>query len=280
MRRKRYASSRRAASALSMYPDDDSACRASSVFGLRTDSSWRPCTSWRSCTANSMSRMPPRPRFELAVGEPFALGEVLRAPLHRADLAHRVGTQHVGPHERPRQLHEAFAELGVARDGTGLEQRLELPRLGPPLVVRRVAVDGARQRTAAALGSQVGIGSEHDPVFAWVSPMIAEHRPRATCSALRTVAVVHEEHVDVARVVELASAELSHPDDREAVPSLPASASATSRHTCASAASSRPTAGRSATPSRSRGGDAEQLAPLPPTQPALVGGSRRRPRSR
>ena len=56
------------------------------------------------------------------------------------------------------------AELGVAGDGPGLEQRLELPVLRPPLVVRRVAVEGARQRPGAPFGPEVGVGAEHDAV--------------------------------------------------------------------------------------------------------------------
>ncbi len=103
--------------------------------------------------------------LELAVGEPFAIGDLLGAPLHHPDLAHRARAEHVGPHEWPSQLHEAITEIGVACDGPRLDQRLELPRLCPALVVRGEAVDGSRERAAPAFGAEVGVGAEDDPVF-------------------------------------------------------------------------------------------------------------------
>ena len=40
------------------------------------------------------------PALELALAEALALELGLGARLHRADLADRVGVEHVGPHER------------------------------------------------------------------------------------------------------------------------------------------------------------------------------------
>ena len=136
----------------------------------------------------------------------------------------------------------ARAEVAVAGDRSGLDQRLEFPRPRPPVVVGRVALERAGERPRPPFGPQVGVGAEHDAV-------LARRRHRARAARARGalgrvgVAVVDEQHVDVARVVQLAAAELAHADHREAAPSGSTIASAASRHTSASAASSRPTAG-------------------------------------
>src|SRR4030088_3125142 len=62
----------------------------------------------------------------------------LDARLHASHLAHGVLGERVAVHERLDQSREALGDRGVARDRSRLEQRLELPRLGPPLVIRPV----------------------------------------------------------------------------------------------------------------------------------------------
>ena len=105
--------------------------------------------------------------------------------------------------------------------------------------------------------------------------------PRAACSAASTVAVVHEEHVDVARVVQLGAAELAHADDRDRHAPVRAIARARPRGTPARARRARaPTPRRSATPRRSRAAMRTQLAALPPAERARRRRRRARPRTR
>ena len=207
--------------------------------------------------------------LELAFGEALALGDVLRPLLHRPDLAQRVGTEHVGPHERASECHETFTEARVTGDRAGLQQRLELPRLGPPLVVRRVALDGSRERAAAPFGPQVGVGPEHDPVLGRGRHDV-EQRARHAFGAF-AVAVVDEEHVDVARVVELTPAELSHPDHRERVLALGDGERGLQAH-LRERGKLTPDRGEVGGTEQVAGGDAEQLPPLPPTESSFVSG--------
>ena len=51
----------------------------------------------------------------------------------------------------------------VAGDRPGLEQGLELPRLGPPVPVGLVALDRADEPAVAALGPQVEVDPEGLP---------------------------------------------------------------------------------------------------------------------
>ena len=108
---------------------------------------------------------------------------------------------------------ESTADFVVARHGPGLQERLELPRLSPALVVRGVRVERARQRSRPAFGTQIGIGAEHDAVGGGLAHR-REHRAGRALGEL-AVTFVDEEHVDVAGVVELSAAELSHRDDPE-----------------------------------------------------------------
>ena len=106
----------------------------------------------------------------------------------------------------------AVPSVGVAGDRARLDERLELPRLRPPLPVRLVRVERAAQCARPALRAQVGVGAEHDAVGGRLGSSRAA--TRAPPLGVGGVAVVHEQHVDVARVVELGAAELAHPDHR------------------------------------------------------------------
>ena len=185
--------------------------------------SWRPCTSWRSWTANSMSRIPPRPRLSSRSARPRdGSPPRLRAFITRTSRT-ASGGEHLGPDER---LRHAPTKLGpsvaVAGDGSRLEQRLELPGLRPPLPVRGVAVDRPRERAGAALGSEVGIGAEHDPVGSRFGHHL-EQRARTTRSASAVGALVDEEHVDVGRVVQLATRRACPSRSPRSAPSAPRS---------------------------------------------------------
>ena len=213
--------------------------------------------------------------LQLAVGEALPLGDALRPFLHRPDLAQRVGAEDVGPDVRACERHEAIAEGGVTGDRACLQQRLELPRLGPALVVRRVAVDRACERATATLRSQVGVGAEDDPVLARGRHDV-EQRPRHAFGAL-AVAVVDEEHVDVARVVELTPAELSHPDQRKRA-GAPRDRERGLQAHLRERGQLAPDGGQVGDAEQVAGGDAEQLEPLPPTEAAFVSGFDRAPR--
>ena len=153
------------------------------------------------------------PALQLAIVQSPTAGLLLRARLHRADLAHRVRVQHLRPHERPGQGHELVAEAAVAGDRSCLQQGLELPCLAPSLVVRGIAVEGAGERARPALGAKVGVRAEDDAVFGAGGHGGEDH----PCDVLTTsvVALVDEQHVDVARVVQLLAAELAHADHGE-----------------------------------------------------------------
>jgi hypothetical protein len=60
----------------------------------------------------------------------------LDARLHLADLGDDLGVELVGPHERLGGREQLASEVEVAGDRARLDQRLELPGLGPPLPVR------------------------------------------------------------------------------------------------------------------------------------------------
>ena len=108
-------------------------------------------------------------------------------------------------------VQEPLGERLVAGDAARLQQRLELPRLRPAVPVRGVRAERAAERAGAAFGPQVGVGAEHDAVGRLVAHR-AQQRLRRPLG-VACVAVVDEHHVDVARVVELATAELAHADD-------------------------------------------------------------------
>ena len=116
-------------------------------------------------------------------------------------------------------------EREVAGDRPRLEQRLELPGLGPALVVAAVAGEGADQRAGLALGAQAGV-DRPDRALA----RCGRSRPASGCEAswVATRAAVgsshpvgrleHVEHVDVGDVVELVAAALAHRDRPRAGP--------------------------------------------------------------
>ncbi len=153
------------------------------------------------------------PPLHLAVREAAALHLSLRPGLHGPHRANRVRVEDLRPDDGLHQLEESTTDVAVACDGPGLQERLELPRLRPALVVRAVRLQRARQRSRSAFGTEVGVGAEDDAVGGGLAHG-REHRPRGAFGD-GAVTLVDEQHVDVARVVELAAAELPHRDDLE-----------------------------------------------------------------
>ncbi len=72
--------------------------------------------------------------FELA-GSDIGGHQLLHPSPHRLDLANEIVTLTSGPHHRHQRGDVLLAQFRVTGRGPGLQQRLELPGLGPLLVV-------------------------------------------------------------------------------------------------------------------------------------------------
>ena len=136
----------------------------------------------------------------------------LAHPLHGVDEALPRGAR---PDERGHPSHVLVAESAVAGQRTRLQQSLELPALRPALVVRDVGVQAAHERAVLALGPQVRV----DLPERWLEGELGDalhgvHR-EAGGDLDGLLGLGHEDHVDVAEVVQLAGAGLAHADDRQ-----------------------------------------------------------------
>ena len=166
---------------------------------------------------------PARAQLELAVG--VAGRDVLEHP-----PAHRLGvgdeTLPLGgpPHHRGDHLDVLLAERQVAGHRPRLQQGLELPGLGPALVVPAVAGQGPAQRACLALGTQRGVDLPHGALDGRVRAdpdQVGRQLGRGAGGGgvVRAVdRLVHEDHVDVGDVVELVPAALAHRDHGQAHP--------------------------------------------------------------
>ncbi len=88
--------------------------------------------------------------LDLDVGLAGGADVLLEADLDASDLVDRRLGEHLGEHERGHGVDERAPELGFARDGSGLDQRLALPGRGLRLVVPAHRVERPRQRAARA----------------------------------------------------------------------------------------------------------------------------------
>ena len=198
------------------------------VAPSRRDGSARPWTSWSSWTANSTSRRPPEPSLSWRSASCAGMWSTTRRR-----IAWTSGTKPVAlggaPHHRLDHLEVGAAEREVAGHRAGLEQGLELPGLGPLLVVAAVAGQGADQRALAALGAQVGVDRPDRALAGVVGADPHQVRGELGRGAQRGPVVgglprlqhgglVDEDHVDVGDVVELVAAALAHRDHRRAGP--------------------------------------------------------------
>ena len=149
----------------------------------------------------------PLPQLQLAL--PQRLGHVgQHAPPHRLHVLHEGFALGGLPHERSKLIHIALPQLQRPRQRPRLEQGLELPRLGPPLVVRHVAVQGAHERAGLALGAQVAVHLEE-------AGGAQLHELAGGAGRLGGGVVGDEDDVHVGDVVQLAGAALAHGDDGE-----------------------------------------------------------------
>ena len=95
-------------------------------------------------------------QFELAIRVPG--GDVVFHPAaHRPRILDEVLVAGRLPDHRPQRGHVLFAEFDVAGNRPSLEQRLEFPAFGPPLVVGDVRFQGSNERPVLAFGPQIGV---------------------------------------------------------------------------------------------------------------------------
>jgi hypothetical protein len=140
-----------------------------------------------------------------------ALPDVLLEPnLRPADVVDRGRLEPVRVHERLDALHERPPELEVAGCGAGLDHGLALPGGRLAFVVGEGRVQGSGQCRAAASRPQRRIHLERDAVLRRLG-----QQPHQSACVVRLVDV-HQQQVDVGRVVQLASAPLAERDHGEA----------------------------------------------------------------
>ena len=100
-------------------------------------------------------------RAELELAARHVLRQRVEHPAaHRLHVLDEVLPRGRLPDQRRDRVRVARAERQVAGRGPGLEQRLELPGLRPPVVVGQVAGQGADQRALPALRPQVRVDGE------------------------------------------------------------------------------------------------------------------------
>ena len=160
---------------------------------------------------------------ELELAIRLARGDVildaLPHALHVGDEVRAIGR---GPHEGQDGVDIGLAQRSVAGRRPGLEQGLELPGLGPALVVAHMRGEGAHERSLLALRPQRGVHLPQGSLGGRL-PAHAHDAGREALGGAQGCLLVasldglgDEDHVDVAHVVELATSALAHRDHRQA----------------------------------------------------------------
>src|SRR5581483_5691690 len=140
---------------------------------------------------------------------------LLEPDLDPPDLVDRGGRQLLRVDERRDHLDEGTTERVVAGDRPRLDERLPLPRGGLARVVLAHRVQRARERPAASAGAQRGVHAQGDPLRG----RFRQESDRLGCPAIGALLrrpaglAVDEQHVDVARVVQLPPPELAERHD-------------------------------------------------------------------
>ena len=169
--------------------------------------------------------VPQAPGAELELALRLCRGDVVLDPsAHPLDVVDEVFARGRLPHHGPDGLEVVGAQRRVTGEVARLEQRLELPGLGPPLVVGAVAGDGAHEGALLALGAQGGVDLPQAAVGGDRGAGV--HRPgrdaRSHVESLLLVLPVRgfgdEDHVDVRDVVQLPPTRLAHADDGQPDP--------------------------------------------------------------
>ena len=148
------------------------------------------------------------PEFEFAVAE--VLRDIVDHPAaHRLDIVDEALPPAGVPHHRVQRIEIGVPESPVAGHGAGLEQRLELPGVGPPFVVRDVGFEGAHKGTVLALRPEGRVNLEEGA--AADADELAGETGRPAVGRFGD-----EDDVDVGDVVQLAGAALAHRHDGDA----------------------------------------------------------------
>ena len=144
--------------------------------------------------------------------------------LDRMDVLDGREIQMLAPDERPEPTQEQLAGGDVAGHGARLDHGRALPVLAHALVVGfgRDHREGERRR--GGIGAQPQVGAEDVAVLGAILQDAQEIARQADEEILQgtaaaivdLVAVIEDDEVDVAGVVELAGAELAHGEDDEA----------------------------------------------------------------
>jgi hypothetical protein len=137
-------------------------------------------------------------------------------PLHRVHVGNRREVEIFAPDERRERSEERLARHNVARTRPRLDQRGALPILSTALVIveRRRRGDGDLGR--GRIGTQPQVDAEHVAVDSTLLQQLHQRprEPNVKCRRLRSrnesFAVVEDDEIDVARIVELAGPHLAH----------------------------------------------------------------------
>ncbi|BAU82757.1 glutamate-ammonia-ligase adenylyltransferase domain protein [Streptomyces laurentii] len=169
-------------------------------------------------------------RAELEFAFDLAGRDVVDDPAaHLLDVGDEVLALGGLPDHRGDGVEVRGAELRVAGHRAGLQEGLELPGLGPALVVGEVGGEGADQRAVAALGAEVGVDRPDDALDRGLraDPHQVGGQPGRRLDGLSLAAVAFaglvggladEDDVHVGDVVQLAAAALAHGDHGEPAP--------------------------------------------------------------
>ena len=149
------------------------------------------------------------PGSELELPAPHVRRHVLEhAAPHGLDVLHERLPLGCLPHQWGDRLGVGAAELHRPGHRPRLQQRLELPGLGPFTVVRPVRIQRAHQRARCAFRTQVRVHVKE-------AGGPEAHHLRGHTGDLRRRGLGHEHHVHVGDVVQLPRAALAHGNDGE-----------------------------------------------------------------
>ncbi len=138
--------------------------------------------------------------------------QFLDTTAHRLHLGHEVLALTGRPHHRHQRVDVLCSELGVSGSRSRLQQGLELPGFGPPLVVGDMRLQGAHQLAVFTLGAQRRIDLEER---LGGEPHHLTGHPRGDGQVGIGRAVGDEDDVDIADVVQFARTALAHGDHRK-----------------------------------------------------------------
>ena len=147
------------------------------------------------------------PALQLAIRQALARELSLGARLHDSYRPKVVGGELPVPERVPGAGGEGRSQLGVAGNGPRLDERLELPGVGPAVPVRPVGVERPDEWAVATFRPEVGVDAE---------AAAGDFHHRSGQRLVRR-GLADEHDVDVAGVVELGPTQLAHADDRDAL---------------------------------------------------------------